>query len=191
MDGELDFSRYTDRELQEARTTLDRLKFPINSVRLDEELRKRSSSAPIKPRPSPDVHRITARLPHIEDAAVRFEVVDLDAIPSGDQLKVFWGFLWRSYAAWLASFIAALIVGVLAGVLLGIFGPAVGLKGTTLHKASQIVGFVLAILAGWYFHGTLSAGFSRFRSADTACCSVAQSVKVMSPNNALERSVRD
>lgn len=154
MDGELNFSRYSDRELQEARATLDRNKFPINATRLDEVVRKRSTSA-TSTTPStvglPDVHRITARLPVIEDAAFRFEVVDLDSIPSRDQIKVFWGYIWRSYVAWVASFVAALIVAVLAGILLGLFGPVAGIPKANLHKTGQIIGFVLAILAGWYF----------------------------------------
>src|SRR5688572_5671154 len=78
MDGELDFSGYTDRELREAQVTIDRSKYPLNASRLADELRARQlSGTSIEFRHS-EKHSAPAPLPQLESSITQIQLVAID-----------------------------------------------------------------------------------------------------------------
>src|SRR5262245_52800533 len=121
MDGEIDFTAYSDLELREALETIDGSRFPQNLARLQEEVARRGpcakrGSAFAGAGPS-------VPLPRVRVVNVTFvELVDIDALPTRDQFTVFWGFVWRSVIMSLATFVVGFVLSMIAAVFMGLLG---------------------------------------------------------------------
>ena len=159
MDGDIDFTTYSDRELQEALATIDGSRFPGNLARLRGEIVRRGVTAGPGSAPPPAEPAVPVPPLRILNPTVPVEVVDIDAIPTSDQFTVFWGYLWRSLVVGVAAGLVGFLLSLIAGVFLGLLG---------LDSWQKPIGFVAGLGVGlaltWQFlRWLLLSRFGRYR----------------------------
>src|SRR6202008_1074207 len=149
MDGQLDFTAYSDQELREALETIDGPRYPHNLASLKEEIGRRGPSGEPGVEPSVPVPAIKV----VNQTLV--ELVDIDALPTRDQFTVFWGFVWRSVIMLLATFVVGFVLSMIAAVFMGLLGLVTGFEGDNLQSFQKAVGLLAAFAIGmaltWHF----------------------------------------
>jgi hypothetical protein len=79
------------------------------------------------------------------------KTVDIRTLAFGARLAICWSFFWRGILIAIASILSGAVLGTLAGGIIG-FGFAMGgLSTQSIKGASQIVGGVLGLAAGFFF----------------------------------------
>ncbi len=149
MDGNLDFTNYSLRELREAEASIDRARFPINRSRLGEEMRKRGLAENQPPVSQVAGSRLDA-LPRMTPATVSgHEVVEFDTLSKRDQFGVFWGFMWRSLVLSVAAFVVGYLISVLCGILIAFVALSAGAEIEDIKVVGNVVGFTVSLVVGW------------------------------------------
>lgn len=168
MDGEIDFTTYSDRDLREALGTIDGSRFPLNLARLQEEIRRRGASGAPGELPASAEPAVPVPTVRIVNPTTPIELVDLDALPTQDQFTVYWGFLWRSLVMSLATFLVTFVLSMIAAVFLGLIGLVSGFGSDGFSTSQKAVGVIAGIGAGlaltWHFlRWLLQSRMGRFR----------------------------
>lgn len=155
MDGQINFAGYSDRELQEALETIDGSRFPLNLTLLREEIGRRSPTAESGGAMAGAEPAVPVPPIRLVNQPMLIELVDIDALPTWEQLTIYWGFVWRSIVIGLMTFLLGVVLSFIATVFLSLYGLATGLESADMNAFGGIVAYLAMAGVGlaltWHF----------------------------------------